>query len=221
MIASLDIVMGVVALSDVWVIRAVKEKEVDGEYSLDNSLRCLVIVVGLAKYFFAELDYMPALVLSATNVYSNDAVRFERRGDGENPESELESDMEDRSEESASLSDGFLGAEVSSLSIDLCTDEEGIVARTQEQTAAHTLPNISAGMQYASFLSCIDFGAQIGDWITVPIVASLDITRENHWDRLDQFVIICSFCRMTRVVFLWLICPPVRKKKSQISHNSE
>ena len=38
----------------------------------------------------------------------------------------------------------------------------------------------SAGMQYAIFILCIDFRAQIGDWITVPIVAALGITRENH-----------------------------------------
>ena len=77
-------------------------------------------------------------------------------------------------------------------------------------------------MQYASFLSCIDFGAQIGDWITVPIVASLGITRENHWDNIDKLVVICSILRMCRVIFLWLICPPInRRSKASVADRNE
>ena len=97
---------------------------------------------------------------------------------------------------------------IDSLSIDMLDEDEDDT--TIPQIEAHPISGssmYSTGMQYASFLSCIDFGAQIGDWITVPIVASLGITRENHWEHLDQFVVICSIFRMVRVVFLWLICP--------------
>lgn len=208
LIASLDIIMGLVSLLDVWVIRAVKEKEVDGEYTVDTPLRCLVVAVGLAKYFFAELDYMPALVLSTTNVYSDDEVRFEYGDDGKNPVPRADDSIGEQSAESTSLSDDFAVQRVSSFSIDLSTEEECVTTRSPRESLAPNLPVISAGMQYASFLSCIDFGAQIGDWITIPIVASLGITRENHWDHLDKLVIFCSIFRMTRVLFLWLICPP-------------
>mmetsp|Transcript_4036 Transcript_4036/g.7196 ORF Transcript_4036/g.7196 Transcript_4036/m.7196 type:complete len:685 (+) Transcript_4036:176-2230(+) len=211
MIASLDIIMGLVALLDVWVIRAVKEKEVDGEYSIDASLRYLVGAVGLIKYFFAELDYMPALVLSTTNVYNDDDKRFQYGDDGKNNSIGSDSRADERAEERISLSDNFQNIKeprFSSLGIDSCHEEEGNAEISSVKTSGPKVPMISAGMQYASFLSCIDFGAQIGDWITVPIVASLDITRENHWDHLDQLIIICSIFRMARVVFLWLICPP-------------
>ena len=209
LIASLDIIMGLVALLDVWVIRAVREKEVDGEYTVDNPLRFLVIAVGLAKYFFAELDYMPALVLSTTNVYSDDddALTPAPKADNVIGEQQLA--------ERTSLSDEFIRSDISSFSIDLNNNEDGEdfdTPRPSRERSAPKLPVISAGLQYASFLSCIDFGAQIGDWITIPIIASLGITRENHWDHLEKLIMICSIFRMTRVVFLWLICPPIQSQ---------
>ena len=72
LIAILDITMGLIALLDVWVIRAARDRLVDGEYIIDTKLKWLVAFVGLVKYFFAELDYQPSLVLSTTNVYNDD-----------------------------------------------------------------------------------------------------------------------------------------------------
>ncbi len=198
LIASLDIVMGFVALTDVWVIRAVKEKEVDGEYVVDTQLKYLVAAVGLAKYFFAELDYMPALVLSTTNVYSDD-------GEKANTNNDIGEPLVERTLLENASNSNF----ISPLSIDSIMEEDCDAAIPPTQ---NSVPVLSAGMQYASFLSCIDFGAQIGDWITIPIVASLGITRDNHWDNLDKLVIICSLFRMARVLFLWLIFPPADPK---------
>ena len=210
LIASLDIIMGFIALLDVWVIRSVKEKEIDGEYFVDNSLRVLVIAAGLAKYFFAELDYMPALVLSTTNVYTDNEVYFEYRNDGESSEPRNHIRIGQQSERETPPSNGLSLSTISSFNIEFSNEDDSEISSPQTGSSYQKLPIISAGMQYASFLSCIDFGAQIGDWITVPIVASLNITRENHWDNLDRLVVICSIFRMTRVVFLWLICPPIR-----------
>jgi len=72
LIAILDVTMGLIALLDVWVIRASRDRLVDGEYIIDTKLKWLVATVGLVKYFFAELDYQPSLVLSTTNVYNDD-----------------------------------------------------------------------------------------------------------------------------------------------------
>lgn len=222
LIASLDIIMGFVALLDVWVIHMVKEKEIDGEYFVDDPLRYLVSTVGLVKYFFAELDYMPALVLSATNVYSNSDVLVEYEDDDVNPISVANNDIDEQLVERASLSGGIVRQNISALSVDLNNEENCNLSRSIIEGAIPKLPVISVGMQYASFLSCIDFGAQVGDWITIPIVASLDITRENHWDHLDKFVIITSVLRMSRVVFLWLIFPPIiqKDKATNYDHNN-
>ena len=221
LIASLDIIMGFVSLLDVWLIRAVKDKEVNGEYTLDTSLRCLVAAVGLVKYFFAELDYMPALVLSTTNVYIGNDKTFESKDHGESPASKANNDFGQQSAEMISLSEGFPRPNISALSIDVDNEEDRAAARPLMQRLVPKTPLISAGMQYASFLSCIDFGSQVGDWITIPIVASLGITRDNHWDNLDKLVIICSFFRMTRVVFLWLILPPTEPKLATRSDHNE
>ena len=226
LIASLDILMGLVALLDVWVIRAINKTEVFGDdnafggYSIDTSLRCLVAGVGMLKYFLAELDYMPAKILSATNIDSDYEKRLGPGDDGKIRTPEVGNNIEcitsQVEKENASLS----GQNVSSLNIDMCREEEDDAStQLDSYPIAGPASVYSAGMQYATFLSCIDFGAQIGDWITVPIVAALGITRENHWEGLDKFVIVCSICRMGRVVFLWLICPPIPAKKSSAGNN--
>merc|ERR1712238_627943 len=92
-----------------------------------------------------------------------------------------------------------LHARVDALEIDTCEKER--------RGGGGGSRAIGAGMQYASFLSCIDFGAQIGDWISVPIIAAFGISRDNNWDGLDRFVVMCCFLRMTRILFLFLIRP--------------
>ena len=130
LIASLDIVTGLVALFDVWVVRSVRAKEIDGEYSIDTSLRFLVAIVSLAKYFFAELDYQPALVLSTTNIYNNDddddAMSWKNDCDNLDDEG---SKGEEEERQSASLDD-FQHQQsntTSSLSIDLYQEENGMM----------------------------------------------------------------------------------------------
>ena len=83
------------------------------------------------------------------------------------------------------------------------------------------------GMQYASFISCIDFGEQIGSWITVPIVASLDITRDNEFANLDHLILLCASIYLVSLVYLCLIRPPqkdgtsIRIDMSRSSDNGE
>ena len=174
LIAILDITMGLIALLDVWVIRAAKDRLVDGDYIIDTKLKWLVATVGLVKYFFAELDYQPSLVLSTTNVYNDD--------DDTLP-SDLPNDFNDETEAFDEYE--HKSGTPSSLSIDF-NDDNNETFSPVSSSSPQKPPLVSQGMQYASFLSCIDFGAQIGDWISVPIIASLDITRENHWVSLSQ-----------------------------------
>jgi len=190
LIAILDVTMGLIALLDVWVIRASRDRLVDGEYIIDTKLKWLVATVGLVKYFFAELDYQPSLVLSTTNVYNDD--------DNTLPSEEKVSenaDTNDFNDEIETFDEyGYKSNTPSSLSIDL-NDDNTETFSPVSSSLSRKVPLVSASMQYASFLSCIDFGAQIGDWISVPIIASLDITRENHWVSLSQK--ICMRCVRT------------------------
>ena len=63
------------------------------------------------------------------------------------------------------------------------------------------------GIQYATFVACIDFGAQLGDWISVPIISALGIKRENQWANLDKLIILCATMRIASLAFLFIIRP--------------
>ena len=46
-------------------------------------------------------------------------------------------------------------------------------------------------MQYSAYISFIDFGSQIGAWVSIPIIEMLHLSRDN-WSALFYFVIICT-----------------------------
>lgn len=62
------------------------------------------------------------------------------------------------------------------------------------------------GLQYGSYISCIDFGDQLGTWITVPIVSALGITRDD-WSKMTELVLLCSICGLLSLTFLFLLSP--------------
>mmetsp|Transcript_36056 Transcript_36056/g.107825 ORF Transcript_36056/g.107825 Transcript_36056/m.107825 type:complete len:691 (-) Transcript_36056:74-2146(-) len=86
-----------------------------------------------------------------------------------------------------------------------CDERFADESKTFEKHTAH--PQYDESMQYASFVSCIDFGGQISSWATVPIISSLGISRENGWENLDQLIMICALAHMASVAFLWIIRP--------------
>jgi len=64
----------------------------------------------------------------------------------------------------------------------------------------------NAGLQYGSYISCIDFGDQLGAWTTVPIVAALGITR-GDWSNMTELILICAFGSLLSLTFLALLLP--------------
>ena len=79
-----------------------------------------------------------------------------------------------------------------------------------------TSPFADEGMQYASFISCIDFAENVGSWITVPIVSALNITRENNFANLDRLIFICSSTYLISLAYLCLIRPPRENKEARL-----
>ena len=61
------------------------------------------------------------------------------------------------------------------------------------------------GMLYGTLISCIDFGDQIGAWLTVPLVTMLGISRDNDWANLDIMIIITSVLGLMSVLLLWIL----------------
>mmetsp|Transcript_17701 Transcript_17701/g.38464 ORF Transcript_17701/g.38464 Transcript_17701/m.38464 type:complete len:719 (+) Transcript_17701:150-2306(+) len=102
--------------------------------------------------------------------------------------------------------------------------ERAPVAPAGSATSRDDCSLYDEGMQYASFISCIDFGEQIGSWITVPIVASLDITRDNEFANLDHLILLCASIYSVSLVYLCLIRPPEKDGTSvgiDISRSSD
>ena len=58
------------------------------------------------------------------------------------------------------------------------------------------------GIEYGSFISCIDFGDQLGALVMGWIVGAMNITRENDWHRLDDLIILCAFATAVGTVIL-------------------
>ena len=52
--------------------------------------------------------------------------------------------------------------------------------------------DLSTNIMYGSFISCIDFGDQIGAILSTPLVTALGISRDNNWHNLDSLIFICS-----------------------------
>lgn len=61
------------------------------------------------------------------------------------------------------------------------------------------------GMQYGILLACIDFGDQLSDFVTIPIIQALDIRRDNDWENIEWFVVICSILAAFSILYLRII----------------
>jgi phage-related holin len=63
----------------------------------------------------------------------------------------------------------------------------------------------STGMRYGTLISCIDFGDQIGSWVTVPIVTALGISRDNDWANLYIFIILSAALGLSSLLLLKIL----------------
>jgi hypothetical protein len=63
-------------------------------------------------------------------------------------------------------------------------------------------PVASIGMQYGALVSCLDFGDQIGSWLTMPLVAALGISRENDWDHMGTFILTTALLSLIPLALL-------------------
>jgi ABC-type amino acid transport system permease subunit len=60
----------------------------------------------------------------------------------------------------------------------------------------------SVGMQYGALVSCLDFGDQIGSWLTMPLVAALGISRENDWENMNTFIVVTALLNLIPLALL-------------------
>lgn len=63
----------------------------------------------------------------------------------------------------------------------------------------------TTGIEYGTLISCIDFGDQIGAWVTVPLVSAFGISRENEWNGLGGMIVLTAVIRVCSVFFLCIV----------------
>jgi hypothetical protein len=66
-------------------------------------------------------------------------------------------------------------------------------------------PVASIGMQYGALISCLDFGDQIGSWLTLPLVAALGISRANDWENMGTFILTTALLSLMPLALLPII----------------
>lgn len=95
--------------------------------------------------------------------------------------------------------------ETRALGVDQDGDNERRSIQRTDGAEEHTI-----AMEYGSFISCIDFGDQLGSMAAAPLVALLDITRENDFLHLDRLILICVLLKMIVSVGLLHLLPKKR-----------
>ena len=218
LIAVLSIVVAVISLLDVLVVHTVvAQQQVDWADDDDDDddasstkfttrirLYCLVFLVRVVTSFSGEIGFMPSVVLATTNVVKSDRNNeLDSSNDRDLVEEEgSEGDNNDDTEGNSIPMNDYMEALASTPTL----EETRILHQDeQDEHVVTAAPVYDESMQYASFVSCIDFGAQVGDWLSVPIIAALGVSRDNGWENLDWFIAICAIGRIASIAFLPLI----------------
>lgn len=58
---------------------------------------------------------------------------------------------------------------------------------------------------YGVLIACIDFGDQIGNLISVPIIQILNIERDEEWQNLEWFIVVCSALSVASLLALRIV----------------
>jgi len=73
------------------------------------------------------------------------------------------------------------------------------------QRFRHNGIGLDSGIQYGILIACIDFGDQLSNFITMPIIEALGISRENDWQNLEWYIFVCSVSSIASLVFVLML----------------
>jgi hypothetical protein len=184
----LNVAAGLAGLLDLVIIRSVEWQRQSDDMVVAKvtfPFLLLLAVVEVAQSFAGELDYLPTAILSASNVRDATAAA--------------------RDDPAAAMP----RLAVTSMNVEgVDVDGSSSTALLQHNTSSSWTPSYNTGMQYASFLSSIDFGFQVAEWVAIPIMATLHVTRESNWANLGSFVALCGVLQLGRPLLLCLLQPP-------------
>ena len=86
----------------------------------------------------------------------------------------------------------------------LFDDNVEILSKNERASIDDGKQSMVDNFQYGTFISCIDFGAQIGAWINVPFIAMFGLSRDN-WGTLSYLIIVSACLNFFSLVFLKLL----------------
>jgi len=157
------------------------DNDLDDDNSLFSNDYTFVIVLfsmlQLIGGFLGEVSFLPSVVLATNSIVSFDASSPVAIEDNASTHSlRTNSKREEQDEAAVTVGD-------------------------------HEKPWIlDDGIQYGFMISCIDFGDQLADWISVPIIEVLGVRREDdQWTNLNWFIILCSVMGILSLGFLRLL----------------
>jgi hypothetical protein len=78
------------------------------------------------------------------------------------------------------------------------------------QESRHASTDAHSAVKYGSLIACIEFGDQLGSLTAAPIVATLGISRENNFEKMDMFLLICYLSTMIGTLAILPLLQPKR-----------
>ena len=136
----------------------------------------------LSEGFLGELSFLPSVILASTSTAFEETSTDNDYDDSENCA------MDDQVIESENIQQ-------------FCDDVE--IEVSDEKTGLR----LDDGLQYGLLIACIDFGDQLSDFVSMPIIEMLEIRRDNDWKNLEYYVVVCSLLSIGSLLFLKFLKP--------------
>ena len=85
-------------------------------------------------------------------------------------------------------------------------DDTTVATSTMDETETHQDKGLQRQrIQYGTYVTCIDFGDQLGALLSGALISMMGITRENSWNHLDQYIGLCAMLMLTTSLFLLVL----------------
>lgn len=146
---------------------------------IECSILLLYTFYQLLESYVGQLSFLPSVILASESTVQ----------DGGEHNSTLDKEMGESGDDTSCAMNDAMGTN------DLPTGFPENTLKMQQNDA----------ILYGVLIGCIDFGDQIADLISVPIVQALNIERDEKWDNLEWFIVICSTLSMASLLALRIL----------------
>jgi hypothetical protein len=208
------VLASIASLLNIAVFRQYQHNDNDDSKSSNSSVNTNVIIIAIiSKFvttFFSEWAFLPEVILATTSV--KHAATATTTTSSHNDDDDIIENNEDIGSSSHQTSNPATIIPVFGFST-ITQDNEPDAIINNSSNNGHTIVDYdkTIAMEYGTLISCIDFGDQLGSLTAAPLVAFLNISRENGFLHLDHLILICALTNM--VVSLGLLPLLVERRK--------